>query len=594
MKKILLSICLLSLFTSCDDLLDTYPYGQIDDDKMPEYQTYVKGLVGYAYEQMPRDYRNIQGNRLDCATDDAVLTSLTDNVTRFATGTVNNSQDPFSATWTSYYKAIANLNLFLKDDMGYNTHYYLDEETDERYRKLLQGEAYGMRAMMEWTLLKYWGGKGMKSGELLGFPIITEKITVNTSDVDRKRNTYAECVEQIQKDCDEALKYLPDAHRDFLLTGDDVNYKNVIGSCNWGRIDGMSVKAILADMYLTYASPLFNPNNDAERWKKAAEYAKEVMDMKDRIDGPHGFNKSDALNWADAYSPSAIFVSRRISNSDATDATERDFYPAGYQGNGILGATEDLVDAFPAKNGFPITDERSNYDAASPYANRDLRLARDIFYPGSKNTKGYVFEAWADGKDAPGLSKVSRTGYHINKMVYPDLKWTDASPKKGPHVKYYYRWENVALMFAEAANEYEGPDGNTFGLSAKEALEYVRKRNVTTTVASPYKTSDPYLSEMADKGKDSFRELIHNERRIELCFEGSRFFDVRRWNTNVAAINKPVHMISVVKNEDGSFTYTKTELDQRVFPSLYIPIPYDETMRASNMEQNEGWEKWSR
>lgn len=73
MKKIFYLMLSLS-FTACQDMIETYPNGQINDEEMLKHQEYVSGLIGYAYEQLPRDYRNIEGNRLDCATDDAVLT----------------------------------------------------------------------------------------------------------------------------------------------------------------------------------------------------------------------------------------------------------------------------------------------------------------------------------------------------------------------------------------------------------------------------------------------------------------------------------------------------------------------------------------
>lgn len=592
MKKIFILAFLLPLFTACEDMIETYPYGQIDNEMMPGYPNIVKGLVGYAYEQIPRGYRDIQGNRLDCLTDDAVITSVTSNEYRFATGTANSSQNPFSSIWTSHYKAIANLNQFLKDDMGFKTRYYYDEEKDIKYRRLLKGEAFGMRAYLQWTLLKYWGGRGIDSGELLGFPIITDRINVETEQKDLKRNTYAECVKQIHDDCDSAMVYLPEAHRDFLLDEEDKNYTDILGTCNWGRVDDMTMYSILADMYLTYASPLFNPEEDNERWLKAAQYAYKVIKFKLETDGrvSNGFNPDNAVDWFDPISPNAIFISRRLSNGNSS-AHEADFYPGGvkgtFNGNGVLGATQDLVDAYPMADGYPKGEGSMTYNESNPYENRDKRLENTIFYPGSTTNFGYTFETWIGGKDQPGLPKVSRSGYHIKKMVYPNLKPTDATLKTAPHCKFFYRWENMLLIFAEAANEYAttptSPIPGCDDLTAKEALSYIRKL---------YFDTDGYLEEAA-QDKTKFQQLVHNERRLELCFEGVRFFDLRRWNTDVSAINKPIHQVEVTNN-NGVKTYTTKELDYRNYPSLYLPIPVDEILRTENMEQNEGWDAWNR
>lgn len=147
--------------------------------------------------------------------------------------------------------------------------------------------------------------------------------------------------------------------------------------------------------------------------------------------------------------------------------------------------------------------------------------------------------------------------------------------------------ENMLLIFAEAANEYAttptSPIPGCDDLTAKEALSYIRKL---------YFDTDGYLEEAA-QDKTKFQQLVHNERRLELCFEGVRFFDLRRWNTDVSAINKPIHQVEVTNN-NGVKTYTTKELDYRNYPSLYLPIPVDEILRTENMEQNEGWDAWNR
>ena len=601
-KSLLISIITLLILSSCDGLLDNYPYGQVDDEEMGKFQQYVSGLVGYAYEEIPRSYRDIEGNRLDCITDDAVWTTANNSIVKFATDAANPADDPFATVWSSSYRAISSLNHFLENDFGLKTNYYLNHEVDEVYKKRLQGEAYGLRAFMEWRLLRFWGGKGIKSGEMLGFPIITEYITADNENTDLKRDTYEACIRQIEEDCNKAYELLPIAHRDFLYDSEYLHsFSQVIGSSCWGRIDGITTRAILADMYLTYASPLFNPGNDMARWQKAATYAKEVIDFKmnkDNVEG--GFAPNKKFDWFDPCSPSSIFISRRYNNSNENSDHESDFYPIGFRGKGYLGATQDLVEAFPMENGYPKEHPEGAklYDPQNPYAHRDPRLYSVIFYPGSQNKHGYTFEAWFDeasntnGKDAPGLNSVSRTGYHIRKMVFPDLDWSSSNVYKAPHVKHYYRWEHMLLAFAEAANEFEGPNANSFGMSAKDAMKLLRSRQTYDGVSLPYASSDPYLDEAAIS-RETFRELIKNERRIEFCFEGQRFFDLRRWNTDVSQINKPVHGIYVVKRADATLEYSSMNVEERMFPSLYVPIPYKEILKSTQLEQNEGWNTWS-
>jgi hypothetical protein len=277
---------------------------------------------------------------------------------------------------------------------------------------------------------------------------------------------------------------------------------------------------------------------------------------------------------------------------------ERMYYPGGFQGNGMMGATQELVDAFPMKNGYPITDPKSNYDPANPYKDRDPRFYSVIFHNDAKAVRAgktdvmYTFDNWDGGKDAAGVSsKNSRTNYHIKKMVWMGLNWSDASINRQPHSKFFIRWAHMVLTFAEAANHVVGPtDAGKYGLSAKEAMTYLRTRK-TYDGANGY-TADPYLDEVAGS-EASFDAFVKNERRIETCFEGLRFYDLQRWSTSLTEMNKSVHGAKITKGADGKFTYDlKVEVEQRALTSAYLPIPYNEMLRMSKLVQNEGWEAW--
>ncbi len=589
--KNILSLALAALLlTSCVDYLEPYPNGNRTTDDIWKYQDMVQGLVGQCYDVMPRNYNDNEGVYLDGATDDVVITSTTNALTRFALGSLPTSQDPFRTYWDRNYRSIYLVNLFLKDRRGYNTRFLVDPHLDSLVKNRLQGEAYALRAWFQWDLLQKFGGTA--NGQLLGFPIVLDPLDVKT-ETNLKRNTYDECVRQIIADCDSAYKYLPIAHRDFLVK--NVNDRAYAGGRYWGRMDGITTRAIKALVYLTWASPRFNPSNDVSRWDLAAQNAKEVIDFKMKTDAvTNGFNVKKAVNWFDPNFPGIIWASRY---NNANDAMERMFYPGGFQGTGSVGATQDLVDAFPMKNGYPITDPRSKYDPGNPYADRDPRFYATIFHNNAKAVKinsektMYTFENWQNAKDAAGPAVNSRTNYHIKKMVFMGLNWSDNSINRQPHSKFFIRWEHMLLTFAEAANQVEGPDGGKYGMSAKDAMEYLRKKD--NTDGGKGFDKDPYFSEVAGKGKVAFNEFIKNERRIETCFEGLRFFDLRRWTTNLADLNRPVRMANVTRNSDGSFQYDLDKVvEARSYTSPFLPIPYDEMLRMSNLVQNDGWEAW--
>lgn len=598
-KNILLLAGILALFTACSKYLDAYPNGDRSDEDIFLYEDMVQGLVGQCYDNMPRNYNDNEGVYLDMATDDAVSTSPTQAMRRLAVGSLTTSADPFSTYWTRDYNSIKLVNMFLKDRRGFNTKFIVNARWDSLVRYRLQGEAFGLRAWFYWDLLQKFGGKGINSGKMLGIPLTLEPIEVKSgAEINFERSTYDDCVKQIIADCDSAIKYLPIAHRDFLvpIAGDRV----YAGGRYWGKLDGITMKAIKSNVYLTWASPMFNPGNVTARWDSAAANAKKVIDFKLNVDGKvtGGFNPANAINWFDPNSPEIVFSARFNSGNDAM---ERMFYPGGFQGNGVVGPTQELVNTFPMANSYPITDSRSLYNAASPYLNRDPRFYSHIFYntvQAKKNNTGvvmYTFETWINGgKDAAGVVPTnSLTNYYIKKNVYMGLNWSDASITRERHTKMFIRWTHMILNFAEAANKVVGPsDATKYGLSAKAAMQYLRTRKTYDGAVLYTTTNDLYLNEVAaDQAK--FDDFVKSERRIETCFEGMRFYDMRRWTTNLADLNKSVHKAEITKNADGSFSYDfSKEAESRAYKSPYLPIPYVEVLRMNKLEQNAGWDGW--
>ena len=600
------------MFPSCVDFLEPLPNGTIPEEDLWNRPSYIEGFVGHAYTYIPKNYANNRGFYLDGATDDAVITNRSHAMNRFGIGTMGTDNDPFKDDiYVNSYNAIISVNRFLEDNKGLNTRYSTDPVENDLRRKRLHGEAFALRAWYEWELLKYYGGVGAKSGQLLGISLIkTAFQDVNKDVLSTPRSTYQETVKQIQEDCDSAFVYLVDAHRDWLT--EDENAIET-GAILYGSMDKLSLKAMLSRMYLTYASPLFNPDNDIERWKKAAQAAKEAIDLKLKVDEGHGFDCFAQVDWNNPNFPGIMATSQYVKDKSAETA----FYPTSLKGghNGAIGASQELVDAFPMANGYPITDPRSGYDHQKPYEGRDARFYSTIFYNQSeardtKNGLIHKFESWVYdddtngkifGEDYAGNPKTSLTNYHIKKFLYKNYNPNVTSmTAAGPRSKFIYRWAHVVLDFAEAANEAVGPTTEIYGLTAKEAISWLRKRKTTDGTESSYATSDPYLDEVStDKAK--FREFIRNERRLETCFEGMRFFDLQRWSTedDLSLLNAELHRPEITRNLAGEFEYSEGTAEKphvvvatRKFTSPYIPLPYDEILRVDEIEQNKGWKAW--
>jgi hypothetical protein len=590
MKKFNTIILSIVFLVSCSEALEPMSSNYYTDDNLDDYPSLIKGFVDKAYALSSVTYMTNEYIYMDCAADNGVITSNTAWMRKLANGSISPSEDPTKAYWDRDYTGIYYVNRFLENNKGYNTQYMRDADQDQLIRKAYQGDAYGLRAWFLYDLLCKFGGRGT-DGQLYGVPIFTTATAQTTADPSVvTRASFDECIQQIIDDCDSAFAYLPLANRDYLASNTAIE-----GSCRWSRLDGMSVVALKSLAYLLWASPTFNPASDITRWQKAAEYSAQAMRLKQQIDGPKGFSPTAPFFWTDPNSSEAFWISRP---SALTSTMEKAQYPFGFTGNCLFAPSQELVDAFPAANGYPITDSRSGYNHKMPYANRDPRFYATIFYNGSSaNREGsgaamYTFETFQSGKDESGQAGNGLTNYYLKKFLYMGWNPTDATVQTMPRAVIYIGWRDVCLAYAEAANIAYGPEVEAFGYTAKQAIGFVRSRKTTDGEKGLGATSDPYLNECCTN-QDKFNELVRNERRIEFCFEGKRFLDLVRWGVPLNERNTPLHKVKIIKLDTVN-AYSTVEVDQRNMPSIFLPVPYTEIVNAPAIVQNEGWESWTR
>lgn len=579
--------------TGCD-FLDPLPDGSYNDDNFNDYPELLRGFVDKVYNDfMPDNYYTTYYMGLDAATDDLVYRAENATWRVYARGAGKQTDNPFTACWNESYEAINYLNLFLKDNVGYNTRYMVDAESDAALRKCIQGDAYGLRAWFLLKLMRMFAGKGT-NGILYGVPLRLEP--TDATNIDRNsiyRTPFEDCMQQIINDCDSALVYLHYNHRDY--PEDAPQAVAVTGSARFKTLDQIAIYGLKAMTYLFWASPAFNVDNNPELWRKAAYYASLVMKHKLEKEStlPGGFNPTAKFIWEDCNSPEIIWC----SEMKKSNVYEVNLYPKNFGGSANLVPTQELVDAFPMKNGYPITDPLSGYDPTNPYANRDPRFYASILHNGSKIIRTstleemYTIESYVGGKDGPGGNKVSPTGYYVNKYLYKRWNPFDHTVETAYRSVHFMGWTQMCLIFAEAANKVVGPLNSTeFGISAKQAISWLRSRPSSEGVAGIGATSDPYLDKCA-ADPTLFEELVKNEWRVETCFEGTRYYNLRRWTTNASDLNGPVHGVSITK-ENGSLKYEYKEIDHIKYPSLWAPIPYSDLRKCPNLVQNEGWKNW--
>jgi hypothetical protein len=546
---------------------------------------FAQGLLINGYARIPSNGWTFS----EMATDDAVANNESNGYSAAATGEWAANNNPLNQ-WTNSKSAIQYLNLMLQEVD--NVKYSETPAVNQMFKDRLKGESFGLRALFMYYLLQAHGG--MSGGQLLGIPIVLEPEDVN-SDFNQPRATFDACVQQLYADAAEAMELLPLDYADIgnvsqvpakyaslQPTRDD--YNRVFGNNARLLISGRIVRAVRAQAALLAASPAFN-NGNAGAWEDAAGYAAEVLDLNGGVgglaaDGETWFANTSQINAiASGVNPPEILW--RTDMGLSSNLEDLNFPPTLF-GDGLVNPTQNLVDAFPMLNGYPITDVASGYNPTNPYANRDPRLQQSIIVNGSTaGPTNTVINTAADGGTNDGLNKAetsTRTGYYLRKLLRQDVSVNPASINSQPHIKPRIRYTEIYLIYAEAANEAWGPTGTgTHSYSAYDVIKAIRQR-----AGIGLGNNDAYL-ESIKNDQALMRALIRSERRLELSFEGFRFWDLRRWKENLTETAKGV--------EITGGQHQVIPVENRLFEDhmIYGPIPYSETLKFNALLQNDGW-----
>lgn len=590
-KNILVLAILAGSFCACADLINPSVQNAQTEEQMFKDPASAQGILGYGYANLPFETKSTT----DIATDDAVTNDLGNSYRSMAQGTWASNNDPMSQ-WQSRRIAIQYMNLFLKhvDDVPWSD----NPKRQAMFVDKLRGEALALRALNMYYLLRNHGG-WTADGQLLGVPIILEPEGVG-SDFNQPRATFQDCVDQIYKDLDDAMSLLPfdyakpasDAdvpkkYQDLGVTTAE-EYAVVFGDTFSGRISGRIAQTIKAFVALLAASPAYSEGTDIT-YEDAANEAAEVLKHINGVSGvdPTGYKWFMEKKTLDALGsgvcPPEILWRGSMNNGTEDYAfgisQEKDNFPPTLYGSGRINPTQNLVDAFPMADGTPIA-ESADYNPADPYSNRDPRLAEYVIYNGVTYAGSQIITG-VYSADNNGLGKVStstRTGYYLRKLLRDDCNPNPSSTNPQKHYPVYIRYTEIFLAYAEAANEAWGPTGTgTHGYSAYDVIKALHDRAGV---------GNDYLDSISGN-KDKMRELIRNERRIELCFENKRFWDMRRWKLN---LTEPAMGVRI-EQTGGALQFNRFEVEPRSYQShmYYGPIPESEVLKWSNLDQNKGW-----
>lgn len=536
-NKFILSILTLTLtFSACEqDVLDKGPLDVVDESLVWSDPATAELYINDLYNYLTYYYIWDNIDNMSDLTDGghSWLPCYTYNY-----GEVNASYDPYGK-W-SYYMQIRRVNNLLD---------HADELTgDEDLINRVLGQAMFLRGYFYFYLVRAYGG----------VPLITHAQSLD-EDLFVSRNTYEECVAFIADQMDQAAELLPEQW----------------DGPNIGRPTKGTALAAKARMLLYAASPLTNPENDLSKWQAASDAAKAVInlgvyDLYPEFDQLFlDDNNQEVIldvQWAYPY--------RVTSDPEEVIGAEFIINPQGLNGAfGMNRPTQEYVDMFEMANGKTITDPTSGYDPEAPYEGRDPRFYASVFYNGVLWRDDTV-QTFINGKHGPGVNDLyetssTMTGYYCRKFTDPSIPCVYLVDQiKANWIQ--IRYAEVLLNYAEAqialGNEEE----------ARTYINMVRDR-----VGMPPTTATG----------DALVELYRNERTVELGMEEHRYFDIRRWKIAEEVLNRPVHKMTVVKNDDNSFTYEVEEMAPRSFPErmYWQPIPIDEIRKNPNLVQNPGY-----
>ena len=587
MKKIIrlykMIIALMLVTTSCnDDFLETTPLGELSSADVWKDANLSKAFINGIYASFDHGFNKYmkasyvdEGHRRDNSSirnfNRGLMTA--DNI-------VGWQRQP---TWEKLYSSIRRCNLFLANvaDAPF--------ENDA-----MMGEVMFLRAWCYHHLASLYGG----------VPIITEPYEL-TDEFKVARNTYAETIDFIISDLDQAASLLP-----LVQTGADN------GRATKGAALTLKSRVLLyaaSDLHNTtvfpnYANPEligYTDGNRTSRWQAAKDAAKAVMDL--NIYSLYKPNPAPTDSVAKHYEE--LFLSKGTAEdiwlrfyTSGTIANDNNLQvmnaPNGYGGQSNNAPIGNLVDAFEMSDGTKF-DWNNPDHAAFPYSSREQRFYAYILYEGATwatrpaysadldpfNTvhSGYyerwdeaagqiILEPGIDSRNSPFQpNNSSQTLYFCRKFLDPAVPAVEGGT--GQDVPWrHMRYAEVILNYAEACLGLNQDD---------EARTYI---NMIRTRAG--------LPDVTETGAELI-ERYRNERRIELMYEDQRFFDVRRWLICPQAYGDTykanvIYKLLPDKTTSTIPTITHEVLEQRAWVdhAYFFPILREEMNKNDLLIQN--------
>lgn len=599
---ILVTTALLSV-NACKGFLDQVPSDRLTLEQIFSTRKYSEDFLASVYDYRIDESRTSYSTSDGCS-DDIDISYDRPGESQYDMNKINignwSASSNYFNYWSRLYQGARAATVFMQNIRGNKE--MLDNGESRRIEQYYC-EARFLRAYYMFMLLRQYGPFVIPDDT----PIPADTESSNPL-MNKMRSSYDACVDWIANELDEAGKGLPVHFTDQL-------------SSDYGRATRATCMAVKARMFLYAASPQFNGNPayrdvlnpdgshlfatsyDAEKWKRAADAAKAVIDLNKfslyKVYYPGTTTLDPFLScknvFLDAWNSEVIWC---LTSHDDTNV-HRHGSPRYYNGYESVAVTQSLVDEFQMWDGRDIDNSSYSYPySESGFSTSDFKDARTgwVFAPaGTYNmwvnreprfyvnvafngayclyndqAEKYKWQLTNSGNDGKGGSwDFPRSGYVRIKGVSPAYNAKSGVSVKIPWIM--FRYAEVLLNYAEALNEYAPGSADI-----QKYLNEVRSRAGMPGITG-------------SRSQDEMRQLIRHERRVELCGEHLRYYDTRRWLIAEQVDAGPFYGMNV--DGDGDSFYNRTVFENRVFRKEFylFPIPQTEIDRDKNIVQNPGW-----
>ncbi|MDO6435685.1 RagB/SusD family nutrient uptake outer membrane protein [Flavitalea sp. BT771] len=535
-----------------------------------------------------------------------------------------NSNGPLMSIWGNMFNALRDCNIFLD-----NIDHVVDLEPYEKTRWV--AEVTFLKAYYHWLLLRQYGP----------IPIVEKNLPISAGidEMKIKRVTVDSAVNYICRLLDTAASRLP------LTIADQ--------SSELGRITRPIALSIKARVLVTAASPLFNGNTDygsfkaldgkpffnptsqPAKWQRAADACLAAIQACNTA-GVKLYKFSNSLITL----PDVLNTEMSIRNAICQKWNSETIWgnpnsrPSAWDGNGAtsmqtlciprldpsrlanqvpqaqLAPTMKMVELFYSMHGVPINEDitynyadryslrtavdsenyylQSGYQTATINFDREPRFYADMAFDGSQyfmaNQMWGIQAKMGQSQSQKNTSGYSITGYFTKKLVNWNYVIQDGQSVTTDDYPWpEMRLADLYLLYAEALNEADGPSSDIY-----QYLNLIRARAGLPAVQDAWTQYSNNPSKF--QTQSGLRDIIRQERGIELAFEGSRFWDLLRWKTAITEWNKQVVGWDVTQ-ADPNFYYRRKILYTQIFqPRQYLwPLAVQDVTINPNILQNPGW-----